>query len=87
MTEANQDEYASAILWALVGLSQQNQPASNNDDTVAVYVTNGGKSGANRNSIPQFAYRAIVTSFINDNTQNVLDPDELVNVSSSGETF
>ena len=77
MTDANKDEYASKILWALVTLSAANQPETNNDETVGVYITNEGKRNAIRNSIAQFGYRQVVTAYRNDDLGTQLDPDAI----------
>ena len=77
MSSANKDEYASRILWALLHLNQQNQPETNNDETVGVYVINEGKRNAVRNNVPQFGFRQVVTAYINDDLGNTLDPDAI----------
>ena len=50
-------------MWALIGLSQQNQPENNHDETVAIYVTTQGKQPFIRNGIAQFGYPTIVTGY------------------------
>ncbi len=77
MSSANKDSYSSRILWALVGLNAQNQPETNNDETVGVYVINEGKRNAVRNNVPQFGFRQVVTAYINDDLGNTLDPDAI----------
>ena len=77
ITEENIDEYASKILWALIGLSQQNQPESNTDETVAIYISSQGKRNVTRNDVAQFGYLTVVTGYENDNSGLVLDPDNL----------
>ena len=75
--DANADEYASKILWALIGLSQQNQPESNTDETVGIYVSSQGKRNVTRNGVAQFGYLTVVTGYQPDNSGLVLDPDNL----------
>lgn len=77
MTTANEDSYSSRILWALLQLSQQNQPENNNDETVGVYVTNEGRRNTIRNSVAQLGFRLTVTAYINDTQGVVLDPDAI----------
>jgi hypothetical protein len=77
MTAANKDSYASKILWSLILLSQANQAADNNDETVKLYVTNQGKRGVTRNSINQFGYQLVATAYQNDSLGVTLDPDNL----------
>ena len=77
INSSNADEYASKILWALIGLSQQNQPENNNDETVGIYVSNQGKRPVNRNGVAQFGYLTLVTGYQDDNSGLVLDPDNL----------
>ena len=77
MTAANQDEYSSRIIWALLQLQQQNQAASNNDETVGIYVTNQGKRNVTRNSVAQFGFNLVTTAYVNDTQGVILDPDEI----------
>ena len=77
MDATNQDSYSSRILWAILGLSMQNQPDSNNDETIGVYVTNEGKRNVNRNGIAQFGFRRVATGHINDDLGISLDPDAI----------
>ncbi len=77
MSALNQDEYASRILWALLLLSQQNQAADNNDETVGLYVTNQGKRSVTRNSVAQFGFQLVATAYQNDTIGVNLDPDSI----------
>lgn len=75
MNNANKDAYASRILWALLQQSRKNQQADNNDQTVGVYVTNGGKRNVSRNSISQVGFQLTATAYKNDTEGVDLDPD------------
>jgi hypothetical protein len=77
MTAANKDTFSSRILWALLLLTQANQPADNNDETVKLYVTNQGKRSITRNSVAQFGYQLTATAYQNDSLGVTLDPDNL----------
>lgn len=77
MTAANADSYSSRILWALLLLSQQNQAADNNDETVGLYVTNQGKRNVIRNSVAQFGFQLVATAYQNDTVGVNLDPDNI----------
>ena len=77
MTSANADTYATRILWSLLQRSQSLQPASNNDETVGLYVTNQGKRTVVRNSISQFGFQLVATAYKNDTVGTQLDPDEI----------
>jgi hypothetical protein len=77
MSTANQDTFSSRILWALLLLSQANQSVDNNDETVKLYMTNGGKRSVTRNSVAQFGYQLTATAYQNDSLGVVLDPDNL----------
>lgn len=77
MTNANQNEYASRILWALLQLSQASQPENNIDETVSVYVSNQGKRSVTRNGVAQFGFQLAATAYRNDNVGIVLDPDSI----------
>lgn len=77
MTAANQDTYATRILWSLMQRSQSQQPASNNDETVGLYVTNQGKRTVVRNSVSQFGFQLVATAYKNDTVGTQLDPDEI----------
>lgn len=77
MTDANKDEYATKILWALLLKSQSNQPEQNNDDTVKLYVTNQGKRTVVRNQVSQFGFQLVATAYKNDTVGTQLDPDDL----------
>jgi hypothetical protein len=77
MSSANKDSYSSRILWALVGLNAQNQPETNNDETVGVYVTNEGRRNVTRNSFAQLGFRLTTTAYIADTQGVTLDPDDI----------
>lgn len=77
MTDANQDEYATRILWALLLKSQSSQPEQNNDETVGLYVTNQGKRTVVRNSVSQFGFQLVATAYKNDTVGTQLDPDAI----------
>ena len=77
ITAENADEYASKILWALIGLSQQNQAENNNDETVGVYITNEGRRDVARNRVAQRGFRLVATAYKNDTEGLNLDPDEV----------
>lgn len=77
MTATNQNEYATRIMWALLQLQQQNQPESNNDETVGIYVTNEGRRNQTRNSVAQLGFRLVTTAYINDTQGVILDPDNI----------
>jgi hypothetical protein len=77
MTTTNKDSYASKILWAIMLLSQANQAADNNDETVKLYLTNGGKRSLTRNSVSQFGYQLVATAYQNDSLGVTLDPDNI----------
>ena len=75
LTSANVNDYASKILYALLLLNLQQQPATNNDETVAIYVTNTGRRDVTRNGVSQFAYLLTVNNYTPNNLATVLDPD------------
>ena len=77
MTDANKDEYATRILWALLLKSQASQPETNNDETVKLYVTNQGKRTVVRNQVSQFGFQLVATAYKNDTVGTQLDPDEI----------
>jgi hypothetical protein len=77
ITQANINEYASKILWALLLKSQATQAVDNNDETVKLYVTNQGKRAVTRNSVSQFGYQLVATAYQNDSLGVTLDPDNL----------
>ena len=77
MTTANQDQYSSRIIWALLQLQQQNQPENNNDETVGIYVANQGKRPVTRNSVAQFGFNLVTTAYVNDTQGVILDPDNI----------
>jgi hypothetical protein len=77
ITATNKDAYASKILWALLLLSQSNQAASNNDETVKLYITNQGKRDTTRNNVAQFGYQLVATAYQNDSLGVNLDPDSM----------
>ena len=77
MSDANKDEYASRILWALLLKSQASQPETNNDETIGIYVTNQGKRTVVRNQVSQFGFQLVATAYKNDTVGTQLDPDEI----------
>lgn len=78
MNNANANTYASKILYALLLLNFQKQPDTNNDETIALYITSGGRRDASRNSIAQFNYIWQVNNYTPNNLASVLDPDQMV---------
>lgn len=77
MTTANQNTYASRIIWALLQQSRKNQQADNNDQTVGVYVTNQGKRNIVRNNVAQVGFQLVATAYKNDTEGVDLDPDAI----------
>ena len=77
MTDANKDSYATRILWALLLLSQSNQPENNNDETVGIYIQNQGKRSVVRNQVSQFGFVLAATAYKNDTVGLQLDPDDI----------
>ena len=77
MTAANQDTYASRVLWSLLLKSQSVQPESNNDETIALYVQNQGKRTVVRNSVSQFGFVLAATAYKLDTVGTQLDPDAI----------
>lgn len=75
LTSANVNDYASKILYALLLLNFQQQPQTNNDDSVAIYITNAGRRDITRNGVSQFAYLLTVNNYTPNNLAPVLDPD------------
>ena len=78
MTAANIDTYSGRIIYALVLLSFQQQPADNNDETLPLYVSNAGRRSISRNGVAQFGYGLTVTAYQTDQIGNLIDPDNLV---------
>lgn len=77
MTEANKDEYASRIFWALLQQQRSVQPENNNDETVGVYLTNQGKRNIVRNGVAQVGFNLVATAYKNDTDGVDLDPDAI----------
>ena len=77
ITDANKDDWAAKILYALVLRHYQKQPADNIDDTNPVYVTNQGKRPITRNSVAQFAYQLVINAYKNDTLGTLVDTDEI----------
>ena len=75
LTAANIEQYASKILYALLLLNFQKQSQTNNDETVSIYITNGGRRELTRNNVSQFSYLLIVNNYTANNLAPVLDPD------------
>lgn len=78
MTAANGDNYAGKILHALLILSLQQQPETNNDETLPAYVTNAGRRSITRNGVAQFGYGLTLTAYQADQIGNIIDPDNMV---------
>ncbi len=77
MTDANKDEYSSRLIYSLLQLSQQNQPADNNDETVGIYITNEGRRNLIRNQVSQLGFRLVTTAYQNDPLGVTIDPDNI----------
>jgi hypothetical protein len=78
LTAANINSYASRILYQLLLLNFQKQAATNNDETVGIYITNTGRRDIVRNNISQFAYTLGVAVYTANNLATILDPDLMV---------
>ena len=78
LNATNAESYASRILYSLLLLNFQKQPATNNDETIAVYITTGGRRDAVRNGISQFNYIWLVNNYTANNLPETLDPDQMV---------
>ena len=77
MTDANKDEYSSRLIYSLLQLSQQNQSADNNDETVGIYITNEGRRNLIRNQVAQLGFRLVTTAYQNDPLGVTIDPDNI----------
>jgi hypothetical protein len=77
ITNVNKDQYASKILHALLILNYQKQPIDNTDNTVGVYITNGGKRFVTRNTVNQVEYRLTAQAYKDDSTGILVDPDDI----------
>ena len=78
LSSANINSYASKILYGLILLNFQKQAATNNDDSVGLYIQNSGRRDATRNGIAQFAYNFNLAFYTANNLAAVLDPDLVV---------
>jgi hypothetical protein len=78
LTAANINSYASRILYQLLLLNFQKQAATNNDETVGIYVTNTGRRDVVRNNISQFNYSLTVNAYTANNLATILDPDLVI---------
>jgi len=78
LNASNIDSYASKILHSLLLLNFQQQAVTNNDETVAVYVVNGGRRDITRNGVAQFSYVWQVNSYTPNTLPTNLDPDLMV---------
>ena len=78
LTSANIDSYVSKILHSLLLLNFQQQPASNADETVALYIINAGRRDVTRNSTAQFSYVWQVNTYTPNTLPTTLDPDLMV---------
>jgi hypothetical protein len=77
INDTNKDQWATKILQALLILNLQKQPTDNNDNTVGIYITNGGKRYTTRNAINQVEYRLTVATYKNDTEGTIVDPDAI----------
>jgi hypothetical protein len=77
INDTNKDQYASKILHALLLLNYQKQAVDNNDETVGIYITNGGKRFVTRNSVNQVEYRLTTAAYKSDSTGILVDPDDI----------
>ena len=77
ITNLTKDAYADKIAAALLVLWKQNQSATDDDNTVGLYVGDVFKQFVNRNSIDQLSFNYQVGIYIPDPTAN-LDPDDVV---------
>jgi hypothetical protein len=77
ITTANFSSYVVKILWALLMLNRVNQGASDNDNTVGMYIQNQGKRSITRNSVAQTGFSLLVTGYKNDTDGFELDPDTI----------
>lgn len=78
LTAQNANSYASRILYTVLLLNFQQQPETNNDETVAIYVTSGGRRDTVRNGVSQFNYVWQVNNYTPNNLPDTLDPDQMV---------
>lgn len=78
LTTANINSYASKILYQLLLLNFQKQAATNNDQTVGLYVTNTGRRDVTRNNVSQFSYSLTANVYTANNLAPILDPDLMV---------
>lgn len=78
LTAANIDSYVSKILYSLLLLNLQQQPATNTDETVALYITNAGRRDVVRNSVSQFNYVLQANTYTDNTLATTLDPDLMV---------
>jgi hypothetical protein len=78
LTAANINSYAARILYQLLLLNFQKQAATNNDETVGIYITNTGRRDVVRNNINQFAYTLSFAAYTANNLATILDPDLMV---------
>jgi hypothetical protein len=72
------NSFASRILYQLLLLNFQKQQATNNDETVGIYVTNTGRRDVVRNNINQFSYSLTVNAYTANNLATILDPDLVI---------
>ena len=77
ITNTTKDAYADKIAAALVVMWKQKQAATDDDNTVGLYVGDVFKQFITRNSIDQVAYNYQVGIYTDDPTGN-LDPDDVV---------
>ena len=77
ITNTTKDAYADKIAAALLVLWKQKQAATDDDNTVGLYVGDVFKQFITRNSVDQMSFNYQVAIYIPDPTAN-LDPDDVV---------
>lgn len=78
MSAANIDSYSGKILYTLLLLNLQQQPAENNDETLPLFVSNSGRRSITRNGVAQFGYGLTTTAYQTDQVGTLIDPDNMV---------
>ena len=78
INQINIDFYTSKLFWSLLHYLYLNQPETNNDETLGIYVTNQGKRTAVRNNVAQFSFGFLVSAYAPDNLGSNLDPDDMI---------
>ena len=77
ITQLTKDAYADKIAAALLVMWKQKQAATDDDNTVGLYVGDVFKQFITRNSVDQMSFNYQVAIYIPDPTAN-LDPDDVV---------